>query len=206
MLPLPWEDKRPRLRSRVDLPANRIDALELTVAEPIVGAPQVSWGIAGESGLHHLHAERSTRDLANGARVYRFAVAEDPEWKGRIAVLGIDPTSSNGEVVRLIELRATTRSASPSHVAQAAATTWKVDLDRELRNAFLTPIDAPRHFTLRVDEPAELRFGYGVLPGIRVASATSDETQFSVRLPTFRLLVTRPGEVATRDRAGGYPI
>ena len=182
----------PRLVRGVELDAVGVDAFEIDVSGLHRGPLRWFWRRAGEqfTGDRGLRV-RGDPEAGEKSVTHTLAVADHPDWSGRIERLRLDPTMAAGEAVRVEAIRGIRYQAPPGLVAEAVGKPWKVDLDHELASALLAPPGSPIERRVEIPARARLRFAYGVSGRVGVpltftvrarTGDTEPERVFSARL------------------------
>ncbi len=190
---------RVTLVREVDLDAGSIDALEVELTTR-VSAVRLFWAGRGE----RFSKEKSRRttvslDGSRGRYLARFEVARHQRWRGRIGRLRIVVLETRNEEVRVVAVRTLIRLLKPS---TAIRTARHVEIDREVRIALLAPPRARIERDVELTGTGELRFGYGVLPGVRTPRTPEGREPHGT---TFRVLVehgSNEPELLFQDQIG----
>lgn len=162
---------RPEIVRALDADAATIDAIEIKVAGPrrdfrTRGRVQLYWAgpsqpLSEESSLHI----DAVQDMGAYATTYRFPVAGHPLWKGRIALLRLDPTSAPDDTLTVLSIRGVRYEAAPELMAAALTPPWKFALGGDLRAVRLALPGRSFTWPLQVPSRATLRFAYGASEG-----------------------------------------
>ena len=153
----------PALIRQVDFDANEIEVVEVDVVGLQQGPLRWFWRRQGEQFI----GDRGLRvvgslDVGDQTVTHRLAVADHDLWSGRIRRLRLDPTMTEDEMVRVVEVRGIRYAASPEMLEAWVHQSWKVDLDHELRSALLAPPGTPIERLIQIPARTRLRFAYGV--------------------------------------------
>jgi arylsulfatase A-like enzyme len=172
--PGPDPTLRPNIVRALDADASAIDAIEIDAAGPRRdfrdrGLVQLFW--AGPSQPFSAEASLyvgAVQDMGAYATTYTLPLAGHPLWKGRIALLRLDPTSAPDDTLNLLSIRGVKYEPSLELMAAALARSWKLALGSDLRAARLGPPGHSFAWPLQVPSRATLRFAYGVSEGTGV--------------------------------------
>ncbi|MEM7583435.1 MAG: sulfatase-like hydrolase/transferase [Acidobacteriota bacterium] len=151
------------LTRQIDLAALDVDALELELAGLERGPLRVRWA-SGDPGSSTGFDGRATvaGRGGEGKRMlrHRLALADVADWSGRIAQLRIDTAD---ETLELRAVRGLRYRLPDGFLDAAVQLGWKVDLDHEVRHAWLAPPGHSRRHRLELPPQARLRLAYGVV-------------------------------------------
>ncbi len=150
----------PSLVRPVALDASRVKAMRVRSSGLTADAcMQLYWAPPGEP-FSEARSLALSRDDGTGTMVptFTFPVWGHPGWTGAIASLRLDPTSVADRRVELFSVTALDHVVREELLAQAAARSYRVDLQGDARRAVLVPpglafvreVDVPRHATLRL--------------------------------------------------------
>ncbi len=173
-----------RLQGKVDFEAATVDAIVVETAA-VRATMDLRWAGPGAkliaSGIASQVLDPQARKV--GTR-YHFFLADHPDWHGRIDRLQLQIRSRPTSGVELRGIEGDSERPLADDLAAALASPWKVDFDRDRRNALLGSPARPISKQLTVSPEARLRFAYAV-------PATVPETIY------FRVAATS-AEVARR--------
>ncbi len=150
-----------------------IDAQAMAVieVEAVGGGPflELSWAGPGQR-LDPMRTLRVSR-AGNGRQskaTYRFLVGLHRQWGGDVRVLRLRGGGPDRDLVlqRVVGYDRTLRSGAAK---EAASKAWKVELEHDVRNAYMTQPGDTVARTLRVPADATLRFALGTEPSVREA-------------------------------------
>ncbi|MEM8963739.1 MAG: sulfatase [Acidobacteriota bacterium] len=157
---------RPALVWPVDLEADQVDAIEIELGARSPAPVALFWRVDGDDSepLPKIVLQRSD----STAGVYRFPVAGNVAWRGRVTSLRLElPGGRAGAPVRILRASALSRESDAGKLAEATRRGWKITLDDDTRNAMLLPPDTERSSSRRIEAGTVLRFGYGLEAGVR---------------------------------------
>ena len=155
------------LRRSLAMSAGDVVALEVQIAGLTRGNLRLAWRQEGERREGQGRWKRSVLLPGNSGRgdgqvrAYRFHLAGEAGWEGTIdrLFLAVRPAAGEAPVVHgLTALGRRFRSAGAWPGDQA----FKVELDHEVRDAFLVPPGQEIRRAVRLAENAELRFAIGI--------------------------------------------
>lgn len=134
-----------------------VDELEVTVARKQLWAAVAYWAEAGgpfgaECSLRLTGGEAATDTV-------RFPVASHPCWRGRIGrlrfVIGVPEAR-----VRVLRVRAVRRSFPPDRAAELDGSTWRLDVNGEVRDARLVGPESSWRAPVELPPRARLAFAH----------------------------------------------
>jgi len=153
----------PWLAMDTDIDTDRIVAVEVELDNPGSTEVQLFWtGAWQRFSMGRMTRSTSSRRLESGVHLFRFALNDHPEWKGRVQSLRIDPAPGANGSVRLGAVRLFTWEPDSSRASRAAARPWKIDLRRQTKSAMLSPDGAEWDRTFTVPQQATLMVSYGL--------------------------------------------
>jgi arylsulfatase A-like enzyme len=145
------------------LDADAIVAVEVELANPGPAEVQLFWvGRWQRFSMKRMARPSRSRVLDSGSLLYRFEIADHPEWKGELRSLRVDvPPGANG-LMRLGAVRIFNWEIDDGKAAAAAARAWKINLGSSARNALLSPPGTNWDRRLVVPENATLVLSHGL--------------------------------------------
>ena len=131
----------------IDLVAEDVREIAIAARGIARGRLRLSWAIPGEG--FSSRRQIWLRAGGGGQVVYRFAVEDHAEWRGRIHTLRLDLPNVAGQEIDLRWFETRGREDYEAEMlARAVDQDWKVELGYEARNAVLAPPDVPRRWRL----------------------------------------------------------
>lgn len=158
----------PLLDRQVDFGAARVQEIEAIVESMPQGTLALRW----QTSEHPFSKERQIQLQAEHQnpgpqKLFRFDVASHPLWAGQISGLRLYTDRRIRDSVAPIRARVLSRRVDPEGLEKARTQGWKVNLNREIRNALLAPPGKEIVRNLSVPPGAKLYLGYGLQGGIR---------------------------------------
>ncbi len=160
----------PILWREVSLDASRVRAIRVSSSGLTAGSyMQLYWAAPGEE-FGEDRALSLSRDDGTGSLLptFTFPVSSHPRWQGRIARLRLDPTSTADRRMELFWVTALDHVVQEELVAAMVQESFRVDLAGDVRRAVLTPPSFPFVRDVEVPRHAQLRFAFGLEPGMWV--------------------------------------
>ncbi|MEO1367642.1 MAG: sulfatase-like hydrolase/transferase, partial [Acidobacteriota bacterium] len=150
-------DRAARIVHAAGWAADGVHRLELTGA---AGHVDLLWAGPGEEFAEERTLRGEVRRTPGGG-TWTFDVAGHPAWRGQIERVRLDLVGST-ETVDIRTLVASKLSVRGDALATRLASSWKIDLGAEVRNAWLALPDIDVERTVTVGPGHELRVSYGL--------------------------------------------
>jgi len=150
----------PILVRNTEIEAASVDAIEVVFDKEPRNVVQFFWARQGEP----FAPERSVSwHPGETPAPVIFDLTTHPAWKGTVEQIRLDPTNRAGETLRISSIRFLRKSLRPEALGEITSTSWRVDLDHEIRNAvFVPPTKGISRQIAPIPHDAELHFSYGI--------------------------------------------
>lgn len=160
----------PSLSREVSLDAERVRSIRVCSSGLTAGSyMQLYWAgpgeVFGEDRTLTLSRDDGTGNLLP---TFTFPVSNHPKWQGQVARLRLDPTSTADRRMELFWVAAVDHVVQEELVAAMAQGSFRVDVAGDVRRAVLTPPSFPFVRDVEVPRHAQLRFAFGLEPGMWV--------------------------------------
>ena len=162
------------INREVNLDADRVDAIEVSVEGFFRGSLRIGWAAPDHAfdttrtwELLWADVARMKQAAGGEERVYRFDVSGHPLWRGRVGRIQLSASVLKGDELIIRNISGLRHTANWKLLRRAAESPWKVDLGHEVRNALLAVPDRPVEATVAVRAGDSLRFAVGVEPTTR---------------------------------------
>ncbi len=214
---LVWVGHRLNLAAAVDLDAAAVDRIDIVVESRVPGFHRTGdlafyWAGPGENLAASRQLVISDGEALPGLRRrYRLRLAGEPGWRGRIAKLRAEWPAPQGVRFQILRLTGADETVDPERLRRFAADGIKGAIGGDIRDALPALPGAPVERRGRLPAGAELRFAYGLQPGLRrpvrfavaVAAAGRSRRLFEATIdPAFAAPGWQPGAVDLGDYAG----
>jgi arylsulfatase A-like enzyme len=190
------ERARPHVACEIDLDARDADSISIRMSVPSTQhSPRVFWRRSGDARFGLERSIPFAVTPGDTVREFRVAVADHPQWTGRIRELGLWLSNVPGDV--LLESVAIERLDLPSRLRlhHPGGPVTKVRVGTELREAVIVLPGGETSLTVDVPEAGELEIGFGI-PATPVAERRWRDEVLDVSSLAGR-------RVTVRLRAGG---
>gem|GEM_PF-568902 len=160
----------PSLSRDVSLDAERVRSIRVCSSGLTAGSyMQLYWAGPGEA-FGEDRTLTLSRDDGTGTLLptFTFPVSNHPRWQGTIARLRLDPTSTADRRMELFWVAALDHVVQEELVAAMVQSSFRVDVAGDVRRAVLTPPGFPFVREVEVPRHAQLRFAFGLEPGMWV--------------------------------------
>ena len=160
----------PALWRDVSLDASRVRTIQVASSGLTSGSyMQLYWAAPGEPFAEDRMLSVS-RDEGTGSLLptFSFPVSVHPNWEGRIGRLRVDPTSTADRQIELVSVTALDYVVQEELVAAMVQQSFRVDVSGDVRRSVLVPPGFPFVRQVEIPPHAQLRFAFGLEPGVRV--------------------------------------
>ena len=152
----------PQLCRHVRLDASAVDEMRVFMwrdETPTVDPPQLFWARTGEE----FSPERMMAATGIGRQgEHIFELSQASTWSGPIERVRLDPTTLAGRRIRVWRVEGFRKQLNQDALYETLGDAWKVDLDRDVRNAMLVPPGHAITHAVTVGPQSQLRFAVGV--------------------------------------------
>ncbi len=174
----------PILNEAVTLEANEVHLVEVTIAQMHQGTISLRWSReGGPFGPDQQIQLQAKHQEGRSVKIFSFAPQAHPLWTGQITGLRIYTDQKLRRSIQPLAVRLLVRTVDPPRLESALSKAWKVDLDRDIRNALISLPGISISRLVVTPRRSRLMFGYGTQHGVgravefRVRVRTDDRDQ-----------------------------
>ena len=194
---LSWRDDRLTFARPVGFASDSVDRIDVVVASlnpetTRTGDVALYWTVAGTDGEGEPLLVEAGEPFGEDRRLYRLWVRGEPGWANNITGLRlvcVMPQQAQAAHIRVVRVTGYREAVLSEPLAELAQSGIQIALEGQTRVAFPALPGYPVERNVDIPDQAELRFGYGLQPGVRVPvkllirlEGKTSEELFSIRL------------------------